>query len=160
MFCNVIIIRPFDQVFTYKLKKGQLVSKGSIVSVPFGKSNNEIGMVESVIKNAPINNYKIKEVEEVFDLINFNENIINFIFWIRDYTLAPIGSVLKLFLINEKIINFSINKKKENSLLINSVVLNTDQKNALNEINKFLFKPTLPIVLEGVTGSGKTEVFF
>ena len=59
MFCNVIIMRPFDHVFTYKLKKDQIVKEGSIVSVPFGKTKYQIGMVESVSKNiAPNNDYK------------------------------------------------------------------------------------------------------
>ena len=48
MFCNVIVTRPFDQIFTYKLKRGQIVKEGSVVSVPFGRSNNQIAMVESV----------------------------------------------------------------------------------------------------------------
>ena len=66
MYCNVIVTRPFDQIFTYKLKKDQIVKEGSIVSVPFGKSNNQIGMVESVSKNLTVdNNYKIKEIERL-----------------------------------------------------------------------------------------------
>ena len=64
MFCNVIVTRPFDQIFTYKLKEGQIVKEGSVVSIPFGKSKNQIGMVESVSKNLPVNNsYNIKDVE-------------------------------------------------------------------------------------------------
>ena len=51
MFCNVIITRPFDHAFTYKLKKDQIVKVGSIVNVPFGKTKYQIGMVESVSKN-------------------------------------------------------------------------------------------------------------
>ena len=51
MFCNVIVIGPFDQVFTYKLKVGQVVKEGSIVSIPFGKSKNQIGMVKSIFHN-------------------------------------------------------------------------------------------------------------
>ena len=87
MFCNVIVTRPFDQVFTYKIKEGQIVKEGSIVSVPFGKSKKQIGMVESVFKNiTPPKNYKIKEVERVFESIILNKNIIKFIFWISDYT--------------------------------------------------------------------------
>jgi primosomal protein N' (replication factor Y) (superfamily II helicase) len=161
MFCNVIVTRPFDQIFTYKLKKGQIIKEGSIVSVPFGKSNNQIGMVESVSKNLNLNNnYKIKEVEKVFDSIILNTNIIKFIYWISDYTLSPIGLVLKLFIINEKIINFSIKEKKENIYIPDKIKLNDDQKIARATINKLLLKPTHPLVLEGVTGSGKTEVFF
>ena len=85
MFCNVIVTRPFDQIFTYKLKKGQIVKVGSIVSIPFGRSNNQIGMVESVAENITLNNnYKIKEVEKVFELILLSKNIIKFIYWISD----------------------------------------------------------------------------
>ena len=161
MFCNVIVTRPFDQIFTYKLKKGQIVKVGSIVSIPFGRSNNQIGMVESIAENITLNNnYKIKEVEKVFELILLSKNIIKFIYWISDYTLSPIGSVLKLFLINEKIIDFSVIKKKENFLSPDKIQLNNDQKKAVLVINKLLFKPIQPLVLEGVTGSGKTEVFF
>ena len=81
MFCNVIVTRPFDQVFSYKLKKGQIVKLGSVVIVPFGKSKNEIGMVHSVSKNITLNkDYKIKEVERVFESIILSKNIIKFIF--------------------------------------------------------------------------------
>ena len=160
MFCNVIVTRPFDQVFTYNVKSDQVIKEGSVVSVPFGRSKNQIGMVESVFINKTFTgDYKIKDIERVFDSVILSKNIIKFIYWISDYTLSPIGLVLKLFLINEKIIDFSVNEKKEN-LLLDEVKLNEDQKRAVTVINKLLFKPTLPLVLEGVTGSGKTEVFF
>ena len=74
--------------------------------------------------------------------------------------MSPIGLVLKLFIINEKIIDFSINEKKENIYIPDKIKLNDDQKIARATINKLLLKPTHPLVLEGVTGSGKTEVFF
>ena len=104
MFCNVIITRPFDQVFTYKLKEGQAAKEGSVVLVPFGKSKNQIGMVSQINKNIlNSSNFKIKEVETVFQEITLNKNIIKFIQWISDYTLSPIGLVLKLFLILTRI---------------------------------------------------------
>jgi len=49
MFCNVIVTRPFDQVYTYKLKKDQYVKEGTIVSAPFGKKKDQIGMVVKLI---------------------------------------------------------------------------------------------------------------
>ena len=161
MFCNVIVTRPFNQVFTYKLKKGHVVKEGSIVIVPFGKSKKQIGMVESFSTNINFNiNYKIKLVEKVFDSISLSKDIIKFIYWISDYTLSPKGLILKLFLINEKILDFSDIEKKKNLFLPNKVILNNEQKKAVTLINKLLFKPNVPLVLEGVTGSGKTEVFF
>ena len=161
MFCNVIITRPFNQVFTYKLNKNQNAKEGGVVIVPFGKSSKQIGLIDSIFKDKKINyDYKIKEVEKVFDSIILNKNIIQFIFWISNYTLSPVGLVLKLFLINEKILDFSIDKKKENLLLPDAVKLNAQQQNAVTAIKDLFDKPSLPIVLEGVTGSGKTEVFF
>ena len=161
MFCNVIVTRPFDQVFTYKLQKGHVVEKGSIVNVPFGKSKKQIGMVVNIFNNLSSNiNYEIKEIQDVFESITLSNDIIKFIQWISDYTLSPVGLVLKLFLLNEKIINFKIDEIKKNHFSPTKVSLNQDQKKASTLIKKLLFKKSAPIVLEGVTGSGKTEVFF
>ena len=161
MFCNVIITRPFDQVFTYKLKEGQAAKEGSVILVPFGKSKNQIGMVSQINKNIlNSSNFKIKEVETVFQEITLNKNIIKFIQWISDYTLSPIGLVLKLFLINEKIISYNSAEQRVELLNLDIVQLNNEQKKASLSIKKLLFKSSTPIVLEGVTGSGKTEVFF
>ena len=63
MYCNIIVTKPFDQVFTYKLKKGQTVKKGSVVNVPFGKAENQIGMVMEVLDSVDnLSNYKIKSI--------------------------------------------------------------------------------------------------
>ena len=77
MFCNVIVTRPFDQVFTYNVKIDQIIKEGSIVSVPFGRSKNQIGMVESVFKTKTFtSDYKIKNIERVFDSIILSKSII------------------------------------------------------------------------------------
>ena len=161
MFCNVVVTRPFDQVFTYQLKNGQIVKEGSIVSVPFGKVNEQLGIVLEIIKS-PVKptKYKIKNVEKVFDSLVLSKSTIKFIKWTSEYTLAPIGTVLKLFLINKNIFTNLKIDKKNNIFSPSKVLLNKDQKKAVNVINKNLFKKTKPLVLEGVTGSGKTEVFF
>ena len=88
------------------------------------------------------------------------KKIIKFIDWIADYTLAPKGLVLKLFLFNKNIVSHQIKDHEESIFNPKPVVLNTKQQKALNVIDKSLFKKTSPIVLEGVTGSGKTEVYF
>ena len=161
MFCNVIVTRPFDRIFTYKIKKGQSVKEGTIVSAPFGKKKDQIGMVvELVNSNKPTKDFVIKEIEVVFGNIVFTKKIIKFIRWINDYTLAPIGSVLKLFLINENIIFHENVEQKENLFKPKAVKLNQDQRKAANIIKKLFNQVSPPLVLEGVTGSGKTEVFF
>ena len=37
MYCNILVTKPFDHTFTYKIKSDQKVKVGSIVSVSFGK---------------------------------------------------------------------------------------------------------------------------
>ncbi len=161
MYCEIIVTRPFNHAFTYKLKKKKNIKVGTIVSVPFGKQNNQIGMVIKISNSSVLDQkYSLKEIDNIFEKIILNKKIIKFIYWISDYTLCPIGLVLKLFLINYKIISQKKIEKKESFLKFNSVKLNFDQKKALNTIKKFFKSSNLPIVLEGVTGSGKTEVYF
>ena len=123
MFCNIIVTRPFDQYFTYKLKKGQVVKEGTIVRVPFGKTKNQIGMVIETMQKLPEKNkYEIKNVEYIFEDILLSKQIIKLINWISDYTLEPRGLVLKLFLINNKIIEE--NKIEKKIIYLNLILLN------------------------------------
>ena len=156
MYYNIIIARPFDKVFTYKLDD-QSLEIGQIVIVPFGKAM-EVGMVMEIDVKKP--DYNIKKIESVISGIKFNEINIKFLKWVSDYTLAPIGSVLKLFTINKDIISY---KRDTNDLpqpSFKSTILNDEQDKAKVDILKIQDRSHKPIVLEGVTGSGKTEVYF
>ena len=161
MYCNVLVTRPFDQTFTYKIKSNSKVRLGSVVSVSFGKKKDQLGVVYELIENIKIDySFKIKEIDYIYEDIFLNESILKYIDWISDYTLSPKGLVLKLFLVNNNIINHKIKDKDKFLFFPKLVKLNTEQKKAYNIIEKWLFKNISPIVLEGVTGSGKTEVYF
>ena len=162
MYCSVLVTKPFDQTFIYKLKPDQSVTQGNIVLVPFGNKNDQIGMVYEVYKSLPKNvkKIKLKEVDLVFVNLFFNKKLIKFIDWIADYTLAPKGMVLKLFLVNKKIIDHEIKKDKMFNFNPINLDLNVVQQKSFNIINKSLVSKYHPFVLEGVTGSGKTEVYF
>ncbi len=156
MYYNIIIARPFDKVFTYKLDD-QSLEIGQIVIVPFGKAM-EVGMVMEIDVKKP--DYNIKKIESVISGIKFNEINIKFLKWVSDYTLAPIGSVLKLFTINKDIINYQRDTNDLPQPSFKSIILNDEQDKAKVDILKIQEHSHKPIVLEGVTGSGKTEVYF
>ena len=156
MYCNIIVTRPFDHVFTYDVGSAK-VKKGQIVLVPFGKST-ELGMIFEI--NVSKSDFRIKKVLKIFNSLCFDKITIKFIQWISDYTLAPIGTVLKLFLINKKIVQFKVSTLKNLNIHYQNVVLNDEQQKAKKNIFKYLKINSKPIVLEGVTGSGKTEVYF
>ena len=156
MYYNIIIARPFDKVFTYKLDD-QSLEIGQIVIVPFGKAM-EVGMVMEIDVKKP--DYNIKKIESVISGIKFNEINIKFLKWVSDYTLAPIGSVLKLFTINKDIISYQRDTNGLPEPSFKSTILNDEQDKAKVDILKIQEHSHKPIVLEGVTGSGKTEVYF
>ena len=130
MYYNIIVARPFDQMFTYK-KADQSLEKGQLVIVPFGKTM-EVGMVMEVNVNKP--EYIIKNIEAIIHGIKFNEKNIKFFKWVSDYTLAPVGSVLKLFTINKDIISHQSDKKSFVEPIYKSTILNEEQDKAKTDI--------------------------
>ena len=153
----VLIPRIFDYPHTYLSGEFDQLKPGSIVLVPFGRKK-EIGVIwDKQEKTNKI--FKLKNVLEKKS-ISLNENLIKFINWFSLYNLAPKGMVLKMclgdksfFSKNSNFIDDTKIKKK------NKFNLNPEQKRCLDDINGFGNKFNVTL-LEGVTGSGKTIVYF
>ena len=81
MYCNVLVTRPFDHTFTYKIRNDQNVKIGSVVSVSFGKKKDQIGIIYELCGNKikKNNSYTIKEIDYVYEGVFLNKNIINFL---------------------------------------------------------------------------------
>ena len=152
----VLIPRIFDHPHTYLSKKFGKLKTGSIVSVPFGK-DEEIGVVWDKEENTN-KNFKLKDIKEKKS-VSLSDKLVKFINWFSLYNLAPKGMVLKMCLGDESFFS----KKKETfdkSLKIKkNFILNEEQKKCLKDINNLgnKFSTTL---LQGITGSGKTIVYF
>jgi primosomal protein N' (replication factor Y) len=153
----VLIPRIFDYPHTYLSGKFDKLKPGSIVLVPFGRKK-EIGVIwDKQEKTNKI--FKLKNVLEKKS-ISLNENLIKFINWFSLYNLVPKGMVLKMCLGDESFFSKNSNfiddtkiKKK------NKFNLNPEQKRCLDDINGFGNKFNVTL-LQGVTGSGKTIVYF
>ncbi len=157
MLYDVVVTRPFDKVFTYSSINEQL-EIGQVVLVPFGKKI-EAGIIWK--KNVKNPGYEIKEVTKICNDLILQDSSIDFINWIASYTLAPLGAVLKLFLINNDIVEFDKEKLDSfNNTKPSLVSLSEEQENSFKEITQSFNKSNKPVLLEGVTGSGKTEVYF
>ena len=156
MYYNIIVARPFDRVFTYEADDPTL-KIGQIVIVPFGKTM-EVGMIieGDVIKPE----YTIKKINTVLEGVQLSDTNIKFLKWVSEYTLAPIGSVLKLFIINKDIVSYERKDQDLHQPTFKSVKLNQEQYQTKEKIIQTQETSHKPIVLEGVTGSGKTEVYF
>ena len=152
----VLIPRIFDHPHTYLSGDLKNLKPGSIVLVPFG-NEEEIGVVWDTDEKTN-KNFKIKKIIEQKSF-SFNENIVKFINWFSLYNLVPKGMVLKMFLGDKSFLSKSINpnlEKKSKKVKFN---LNIDQKKCLKDISSFGNKFNVTL-LKGVTGSGKTIVYF
>ena len=168
MLYEVIVSVPINKYYTYKLSKKISIQIGDVVYVPFGRRKLEIGVVVEINKNLKRKypTEKLKGIIKKINNINLENNMLNFIDWVSKYTLYPKGAILKMVLPNINIIDFKIEeppKIKNNIKEISKIKktnLNEEQKKAFNIINSNIKNEHKIIVLEGVTGSGKTEVYF
>ena len=156
----VLFPKIFDYPFTYKSEISDHLKSGDFVKAPFGST--EITGVVWTHEQKTEKKFKIKKISRKINAVNLNNSMIKFISWFSKYNLVPLGMSLKLCLLNKNVVEKSFNKefnkfriKKE----IYKFSLNTDQKKSLAFIRSIGNKYNVT-VLEGVTGSGKTLVYF
>jgi len=160
IFAEILLPLALDELFSYKADDS--IEQGDVVCVEFGRKKIW-GVVISLSKEAPKNiaAEKIKKILEVNSRIKLSRNHIKFIENIAAYNLASRGLVLRAFL-----------------GILNSDKVKKEPKNLVQEVNpkKFSLKRLLPkqqeifdnlcqdssaiSLLDGVTGSGKTEIYF
>jgi primosomal protein N' (replication factor Y) len=154
----VLIPKIFNFPFTYDSGFLDALEPGDLVIVPFGKSQ-EIGVVWDKIKPS-LKEFKIKKIEKKIDNFKINKSLVDYINWFSAYNLVSKGMVLKMCL-GDKKNSIKIEENNKESLKKNKskLVLNKEQKKSLDDLRKFgdAFNVS---VLQGVTGSGKTIVYF
>jgi len=155
----ILIPNIFNHPFTYDSNSLNL-NKGNYVAVPFG-STKITGIVWDKFEKAE-KKFLIKKVEKKLDVPKMHGNMIDFLNWFSIYNVVPIGMCIRLTLLSKGIVEnipessfnqYQILKKNSN------YTLNSEQKKCLSDIQKKGKKFNVH-VLDGVTGSGKTLVYF
>ena len=155
----ILLPKIFNEPFTYlKDKKIKDLKLGDLVIVPFGK-NREIGVVWDRIKKTK-KKIKLKCIDEKISDFSLNVKLIKFINWFSTYNLVPRGMILKMCLGNLRDFKKikTINKLSKKSLAL-KYTLNAEQKDALKNLTNLGNKFKVSVLL-GITGSGKTLVYF
>ncbi|MBQ8250896.1 MAG: primosomal protein N' [Alphaproteobacteria bacterium] len=133
---------------------------GTFVLAPFGKKKL-IGIVWDKEPNTHIEKSKIKQILEILPFRPLPFETIQFVNWVSSYTLAPLGAVLKMALLTdfEKISKKPLIFQHPNPTHI-SLTFSQAQQNAIQIMTDQLERGFSVSLLDGVTGSGKTEVYF
>lgn len=152
MKISVITVGLFNQCFQYEHDCD--LPAGTVVEVPFGVTNRSVlGIVSSEKIET---DRELKSIAKVHPY-NIGENYVKFLNWMASYTLIPRGMILKMILAEKSI--FSAKKEIKISqnvcdFVTQDINLNEEQKKAFDAM-----QDNHPFLLQGVTGSGKTEVY-
>ncbi|WP_367364547.1 primosomal protein N' [Candidatus Tisiphia endosymbiont of Nedyus quadrimaculatus] len=143
---------PLDYLIPNELK----LAIGDLVVVPF--RNKELtGIVWQLDTEVSENTSKIKSIKHKVPLeFRFNQEIFNLIKWAANYYMTSLGSVAKLALpidIAQQPIKIKHQELNKDFIL---PTLSVEQQEALS----LLSQSDKPSIIKGVTGSGKTEIYF
>lgn len=169
---SVIPFGPFDTPFTYLYDNSEShadIEIGDVVDIPFGRQRSTIGVV--VNKDfSPPSGVELKRISQKYAL-NIEQDYLDFMNWVASYNLIPCGMVLKMILCEKSVFNFIERKKSEGKrakdveeplkpAFNEEIVLTSEQQDAYSKIIEASnCKNPKPFLLQGVTGSGKTEIY-
>ena len=143
---------------------GEGLQLGDYVEVPFGK-RTEIGVVWAIGGNSDLPDARIKSIIQKFGLAPMPPALRDVITWLSDYTMQPVGVILKLSMPVPQVFAPPKTSRRKTwnypaPLPDHAPPTLTDaQQNAFAVIQESQ-KEFKVFVLDGVTGSGKTEVYF
>ena len=155
---SILLPYRFDKAFTYEAPEA--LPPGTLVRVPLGQRT----VVGVVWNEAPDETVKTRPVLNVLAFPPLPENLCKFIDWVAGYTLAPRGDVLALT-VKEKLLEAPPKRAKtfvfgradpSFSTPVLSLLQSQAASSLCESVKSGLFSVTL---LDGVTGSGKTEVY-
>jgi primosomal protein N' (replication factor Y) len=94
---DVLVPVAVDSPYTYRIPEGVALAPGDIVAVPLGP-RRAIGCVWPAGRARTPAAARLKPISAPLDTPPFSQELLSFIDWVADYTLAPRGMVLRMAL--------------------------------------------------------------
>lgn len=165
---QVAIPRPLDGLFTYSLPKGvnfSDINAGAIVDVQFGRSVTHGFVVRPCTpeetQNLRDKKIQVRAVERIWEFpAKIDESVLLFCQKAAAYYQHPLGEVLDCAFPKSA---FSVKKPRDIKKTISNLVANSNIElthEQINNIDQMRHSPNdSTFLLEGITGSGKTEIY-
>ena len=151
---------PLRKLFDYLPKNEVPIPIGARILVPFGK-RHLVGILIEQAQSTDIAPDKLKTIINVLDdQPLFTPTSLTLCLWASRYYHHPIGEVFSAAIPALLRQGKTVYLNTPDSIAKNitpSLMLNAEQQQALNQINQA--QGFSPFLLEGITGSGKTEVY-
>lgn len=160
MFAKILLPIAFEPL-DYQIPDGITLDSGDLVSVPFRRGQS-IGLVVGQQETTHIDLKKIKPIQQKL-AYSLDEETCSFMGWMAKYTCAPLGLIFKMFLgrMSSKQLGEEGVSGHPSLFHYEACHLNADQNQVAEQFKEAVQAHQFaPMVLDGVTGSGKTEVYF
>ena len=156
------ILVPNLDPLDYAIPKELELQLGDLVVVPF-RNSKILGVIWKLDHLSDVPLEKLKFIEKKLPY-NIPELDLKFLQWIADYYLFNLGHVFKM-LLPSQISTWMMKEKPHKALnntqdpIYNTPEFNPEQIEAIKQISQFIDDKKHNIILDGVTGSGKTEIY-
>ena len=164
MYLKVAIPRPLDRLFDYEYPVDQFgdISVGDWVQVPFGRSKL-VGCVVELSQDAPTlpEDVVLKSViSKIPSEYSLPVELVQLCRFGAEYYQYPIGEAFFSAQPPSPEKELSTRKIKLEEMSAKNILLNEEQKLVADTIEQKIKESINPVfLLEGITGSGKSEVY-
>ncbi len=164
MRLQVLLPSPAGGPYDYLAADELQLQTGDYVQVPFAR-RQAVGVVWNLDSNPNVPPEKLKAVIQKCNIMPLPQISRDFIDWVAGYTMQDTGMVLKLAMSVNSVFTPPKSPRKTKPLVqpranYTAVTLTPAQITARDNINARLNNRFSVTLLDGVTGSGKTEVYF
>lgn len=169
---EILLPVPFDQTFTYSVPQEMQISRGDYVQVSFGHRVLPGIAWKDMVVEEPFEirgesdpkasaSYTLKPILKKFKFPPLSQESAQFLEWVAHYYMTPLGLVLKMLLAEPLVFKDKKRADKDTPELEKngtSALLSASQQDCASFLKEKLGH-FHTVLLEGATGSGKTEVY-
>ncbi len=169
LLLDVALPVPLPRTFSYRWQEDAEVAVGDLVVVPFGRRKKVIGLVTKVeplpVDMATVDGVKLRDVQRILPPeYKLQKNRMDLAAWMAGYYALPLGEVVPLF---HPPAPGTVARPRKNAVTENypdldphDIVLTPAQRAPIAKAETLLQQREYgALLLHGVTGSGKTEVY-